>query len=186
MTSGRDREAFRPHVAAALKGMADHDEQTQKDKKGAEERMLASYPFHPDLTDILHNKWANLEGFQRTRGVLRTFALALRDQWQPLSPVDGGCFATVLATVQFAGWPHDGRRGSHRSAAHGQRRSRVPLAGFWRVRRRGWAVASQCFGLRGRLPGRGGHVGAIGVDFRGPSWLQCGGKTLGRAARRLL
>lgn len=75
----RDRDAFRAHVVAALKGVAELDEQTHKEGKAAEERLLQSYPFHPDLTEILYTKWTNLEGFQRTRGVLRTFALALRD-----------------------------------------------------------------------------------------------------------
>jgi hypothetical protein len=75
----RDREAFRPHVVAALKGIVDLDEQTRRDGKGAEERYLQSYPFHPDLTEVLYSKWTQLESFQRTRGVLRTFALALRD-----------------------------------------------------------------------------------------------------------
>ena len=75
----RDRDAFRPHVAAALKGIADLDEQTAHEGRAAEERFLGSYPFHPDLTEIFYTKWTNLEGFQRTRGVLRTFALALRD-----------------------------------------------------------------------------------------------------------
>src|SRR5712692_11488234 len=51
--------------------------------KIAEDHFLKSYPFHPDLTDIFYTKWTNLEGFQRTRGVLRTFALALRqaEKW---------------------------------------------------------------------------------------------------------
>ncbi len=55
----------------------------RKDIKGAEDRLLKSYPFHPDLTEIFYTKWTQLEGFQRTRGILRTFALALRDaeQW---------------------------------------------------------------------------------------------------------
>src|SRR5262249_12948677 len=75
----RDREVFRPHVTAALKGIADHDEQTRRDGKAAENRFVASYPFHPDLTEVLYTKWTGLESFQRTRGVLRTFALALRD-----------------------------------------------------------------------------------------------------------
>ncbi|MFQ5743602.1 MAG: DUF499 domain-containing protein, partial [Acidobacteriota bacterium] len=72
----RDREAFRPHVVAALKGIAALDETTRKDGKNAEERYLKSYPFHPDLTEVFYSKWTNLEGFQRTRGILRTFALA--------------------------------------------------------------------------------------------------------------
>ncbi len=79
----RDRDVFRPHVVAALKGITDLDEQTRKAGKIAEDHFLRSYPFHPDLTDIFYTKWTNLEGFQRTRGVLRTFALALRhaEKW---------------------------------------------------------------------------------------------------------
>jgi hypothetical protein len=86
----RDREAFRPHVVAALQGIKALDEQTAKDAKNAEERLLRSYPFHPDVTDIFYSKWTNLEGFQRTRGVLRTFAMALRaaEQWDD-SPLIG-------------------------------------------------------------------------------------------------
>jgi hypothetical protein len=75
----RDREAFRSHVVAALKGISVLDEQTAKEGKNAEERFLKSFPFHPDLTEIFYTKWTNLESFQRTRGILRTFALALRD-----------------------------------------------------------------------------------------------------------
>ncbi len=75
----KDREAFRAPVMSALKGIINLDEKTKKEGKAAEERFLRSYPFHPDLTEIFYSKWTNLEGFQRTRGVLRTFALALRD-----------------------------------------------------------------------------------------------------------
>ena len=32
------------------------------------------YPFHPELVDILTNRWGSLSGFQRTRGALRTLA----------------------------------------------------------------------------------------------------------------
>ncbi|MBZ0278398.1 MAG: DUF499 domain-containing protein, partial [Anaerolineae bacterium] len=75
----RDREAFRPHVVAALQGIRALDEGTVKDGSAAEDRYLRSYPFHPDLTEVFYTKWTQLEGFQRTRGILRTFALALRD-----------------------------------------------------------------------------------------------------------
>jgi hypothetical protein len=74
-----NREAFRPHVVSALQGISALDEQTRKDGRSAEDRYLQSYPFHPDLTEVFYTKWTNLESFQRTRGVLRTFALALRD-----------------------------------------------------------------------------------------------------------
>ncbi|MFV1968095.1 MAG: DUF499 domain-containing protein, partial [Pirellulaceae bacterium] len=86
----RDRGAFRQHVIAALKGIQAIDEQTAKAGSAAEERFLRSYPFHPDLTEVLYAKWTQMHGFQRTRGVLRTFALALREaeKWDD-SPLIG-------------------------------------------------------------------------------------------------
>ena len=75
----KDRDAFRPHVQAALKGLIDLDEQTQRQGADAEERFLRSYPFHPDLTEVFYTKWTQLDRFQKARGVLRTFALALRE-----------------------------------------------------------------------------------------------------------
>lgn len=100
--STRDQQAFRPHVLAALAGVGELDEQTQKGQSREEERFLSSYPFHPDLTEVLYSKWTNLEGFQRTRGVLRTFALALRDaeSWDE-SPLVG--VNVFLARPQQAG-----------------------------------------------------------------------------------
>ncbi|MCW5968654.1 MAG: ATP-binding protein [Blastocatellales bacterium] len=90
----RDRESFRPHVVAALKGITQLDEQTRKDGQVAEDRFLKSYPFHPDLTEVFYTKWTGLEGFQRTRGVLRTFALALRsaERWDRCPLVSANVF----------------------------------------------------------------------------------------------
>ena len=119
--SFRDRDAFNSHMMAAIKGLADLDEQTRKDRKTAEDRFLKDYPFHPDLTEVLYGKWTGMEGFQRTRGVLRTFALALRDAegWDdcPLvgvnvflgKPGKGGIseaareLTTVAATEEYEG-----------------------------------------------------------------------------------
>jgi hypothetical protein len=86
----RNTDAFRPHVAGALAGITALDDQTQRDGKDAERAYLASFPFHPELTEVFYGKWTNLEGFQRTRGILRTFALALRDaeKWDT-SPLIG-------------------------------------------------------------------------------------------------
>ena len=47
--------------------------------QSAKERLLESYPFHPDLLEVFYQKWTGLTKLQRTRGVLRTFAMALRD-----------------------------------------------------------------------------------------------------------
>jgi uncharacterized protein len=41
---------------------------------GYRERLVGAYPFHPELVDILTNRWGSLSGFQRTRGALRTLA----------------------------------------------------------------------------------------------------------------
>jgi hypothetical protein len=88
----KDRDAFRPHVQAALKGIFALDEQTQKQGADAEERYLKSYPFHPDLTEVFYTKWTQLDRFQKARGVLRTFALALREgeQWDTAPLVGPG------------------------------------------------------------------------------------------------
>lgn len=43
------------------------------------DRLKTAYPFHPDLLDRFFGKWTDLDQFQRTRGVLQTFAMALRD-----------------------------------------------------------------------------------------------------------
>lgn len=86
----KDREAFRQHVVAAMTGIKALDEQTAKQGAAEEERFLKSFPFHPDLTEVLYSKWTQLARFQRTRGVLRTFALALREaeKWDT-SPLVG-------------------------------------------------------------------------------------------------
>ena len=85
-----DPAAFRPHVAAAVGAIARLDEETRKQRRAAEARYLASYPFHPDLTEAFYARWTQVEGFQSARGILRTFAIALRDaaEWDA-SPLVG-------------------------------------------------------------------------------------------------
>src|SRR5439155_24349522 len=87
----KNKDGFRKPVIDALNGIEGLDDETKKSRKDAEERFLASYPFHPDLTEVLYAKWTQLQGFQRTRGVLRTFALALREaeKWGDTSPLVG-------------------------------------------------------------------------------------------------
>ena len=75
----KESDKFKQHVLAALKGITALDEQTARQGAEAEERYLKSYPFHPDLTEVFYSKWTSLSRFQRTRGVLRTYALALRE-----------------------------------------------------------------------------------------------------------
>jgi hypothetical protein len=79
LESIKDPEKFRAHVITALAGISKLDEVTARGGSGVERKYLLSYPFHPELTEVFYAKWSGLPGFQRTRGVLRTFALALRD-----------------------------------------------------------------------------------------------------------
>ena len=77
--SVRDRDAFRAHVIGVVRGLAKLDATTAKKRSEEEARFLESFPFHPDLTDIFYSRWTQLDGFQRTRGILRTLASALRE-----------------------------------------------------------------------------------------------------------
>jgi hypothetical protein len=90
----RNKDEFRQHVVAALKGIGTLDEQIAKQGQQAESRFLESYPFHPDLTEVFYAKWTTLDRFQKTRGVLRTFALALREaeKWDTNPLVAAGVF----------------------------------------------------------------------------------------------
>ena len=85
-----DPAAFLPHVTAAVANLAALDDAVRKDRKSVEDRFQRAYPFHPDLTDVFYTRWTQLDRFQRTRGILRTFAIALRDAepWDP-SPLVG-------------------------------------------------------------------------------------------------
>jgi uncharacterized protein len=46
------------------------------------ERMLQSYPIHPEVFDRLYEDWATLDGFQRTRGVLKLMAKVIYKLWK--------------------------------------------------------------------------------------------------------
>lgn len=46
------------------------------------DRITAAYPFHPELIDVLRDRWATIEGFQKTRGVLRLLALVVSNLYR--------------------------------------------------------------------------------------------------------
>ncbi len=105
-----EREEAAGEYAGYYAGMADalpstYSEQAYRD------RITAAYPFHPELVDILTNRWGSLSGFQRTRGALRTLAHTVKalTQRQTKAPLihpgdmpldDAGVRAEVL---KFAG-----------------------------------------------------------------------------------
>ena len=91
LESYTDRTKWPEQVYATLNGIKAVDSQTAKNPAIEEKRFMDSYPFHPDLVNVLYGKWTGLEGFQQTRGILKTLASALRDaeQWQDTAPVIG-------------------------------------------------------------------------------------------------
>lgn len=46
------------------------------------ERMMQSYPIHPEVFSRLYEEWTTIEGFQRTRGVLKLMAKVIYRLWQ--------------------------------------------------------------------------------------------------------
>jgi hypothetical protein len=68
-----DRQAVADAYGAYYEQMGDVVPQTYRDPS-YRTRIAGSYPFHPELIDVLTNRWGSLSGFQRTRGALRTLA----------------------------------------------------------------------------------------------------------------
>ncbi len=74
-----DPGAHDAQVIGVVRALAGLDPATKRKRREEEERFRKSYPFHPDLGDVFYSRWTQLTGFQRTRGILRTLATALRD-----------------------------------------------------------------------------------------------------------
>lgn len=45
------------------------------------ERLVQAYPIHPEVFDRLYEDWSTLDGFQRTRGVLKLMAKVIHRLW---------------------------------------------------------------------------------------------------------
>ncbi|MDR2055044.1 MAG: DUF499 domain-containing protein [Desulfovibrio sp.] len=91
-----DPQKFRPHALVALKGVAAMEGQSGIGSariRELEQRYCQAYPFHPELMDVFYAKWTQIPGFQKTRGVLRTLALALREaeNWDQSPLVGAAC-----------------------------------------------------------------------------------------------
>ncbi|MGQ9458025.1 MAG: ATP-binding protein [Anaerolineae bacterium] len=50
------------------------------------ERMRLAYPFHPQVIDILYERWSTFHTFQRTRGALRLLANVVADLYRRKHP----------------------------------------------------------------------------------------------------
>ena len=77
----RAAEAHRDVFTQMWRAYAPSDsERQQAEEEGLvlRDRIKSSYPFHPDLIDIMRERWAAIPEFQRTRGALRFLASCLR------------------------------------------------------------------------------------------------------------
>ena len=50
------------------------------------DKMRKAYPFHPELIDLLFERWSTISTFQRTRGVLRLLAEIVGDLYKREHP----------------------------------------------------------------------------------------------------
>lgn len=81
--------AVRKEVAAEYsKAYREVGEDVPSDVKEAryKEKIEAAYPFHPELVDVLFDRWGSLPAFQRTRGVLRLLAEVVSDLYEKEDP----------------------------------------------------------------------------------------------------
>ena len=79
--AARVAEAHRDVFVQMRRAYAQSDsERQQAEEEGLvlRDRIKSSYPFHPDLIDIMRERWAAIPDFQRTRGALRFLASCLR------------------------------------------------------------------------------------------------------------
>jgi Protein of unknown function (DUF499) len=56
-------------------------------------RIEESYPFHPELIDLMYQRWGSLPSYQRTRGALQFLATVVHALWNPAG--DGGVQALI-------------------------------------------------------------------------------------------
>jgi hypothetical protein len=79
---------------AELPGNAQRSEYKQK--------IIKSYPFHPELIDVFRVRWASHHDFQRTRGVLRLLASIISDLWKRQQSLAGSNLLIHSGVVNFA------------------------------------------------------------------------------------
>lgn len=74
--SGIDDEKARGVIAAYRRLFDDNRDDLPSEVRSSDytTRMRRAYPFHPELITVLYERWGTIQGFQKTRGVLRLLA----------------------------------------------------------------------------------------------------------------
>ncbi|MCI0350675.1 MAG: DUF499 domain-containing protein, partial [Acidobacteriales bacterium] len=75
-------EGYRKARQAAGGLSSDEQYQATQDATLLAERIMQSYPFHPDLLDLMYHRWGSLPSYQRTRGALQFLASVVHDLWE--------------------------------------------------------------------------------------------------------
>lgn len=55
---------------------------TETQEQRYSDRLLQAYPIHPEVFDRLFEDWTTIDGFQRTRGVLKLMAKVIYRLWK--------------------------------------------------------------------------------------------------------
>ncbi|MCZ7543294.1 MAG: DUF499 domain-containing protein [Anaerolineae bacterium] len=79
------RASTPPSIAALREGIGETEGDRREARREAElleTRILASYPFHPDLLDLMYHRWGSLPSYQRTRGALQFLATVVHALWR--------------------------------------------------------------------------------------------------------
>jgi hypothetical protein len=71
-------------------------------KSEYKQKIIKSYPFHPELIDVFRIRWASHHDFQRTRGVLRLLAAIVSDLWKRQQSLPGGNAMIHTGVINFA------------------------------------------------------------------------------------
>ena len=69
-----------------LLAQADTDGERREAQAAADtlqRRIEESYPFHPELIDLMYQRWGSLPSYQRTRGALQFLATVVHALWRP-------------------------------------------------------------------------------------------------------
>ncbi len=76
------------HQAELFRKFRESYEETERGKQEVRqqaeilaERIQFSYPFHPDLLDLMYYRWGSLPSYQRTRGALQFLARSIHALW---------------------------------------------------------------------------------------------------------
>lgn len=83
------RHAVAQEYGGLLKDYLSRNAQSESERRAAaaqadalSQRILDSYPFHPELLDLMYLRWGSLPTYQRTRGALQFLATVVGALWK--------------------------------------------------------------------------------------------------------